>query len=235
MRQYRSRLSEVEEQKSIKSALIFGGLTILIIILSLIFGIPLFSKFINLFNKPSTQNQVNQTVTLLAPTLSTPPKYTKEQSIIIKGISTPNSLIKIFFGNSTDEVTSDGDGNFTANIGLVKGNNVIYAVTLDKNGNTSANSTSYTINYTNQTPNLTVNTPQNNQNFYGSSQQNLNIQGSTDANNNIAINDHTVVVDPTGKFSYSINLQNGDNNLKIVSTDPAGNKKEIDLKVTFNP
>jgi glucodextranase-like protein len=235
MREYKSRLSEVEEQKSIKSALVFGGLTVLIIIFAILFGIPLFSRFINLFSKNSTTVTSSQNSNLLPPNLSVLPQYTNQKSIIVKGTSAPNSTIKIFFGNSSDETSSDENGNFAANIGLSKGANVIYTQTLDKNGNQSAKSTIYTVNFTDQIPNLTVNVPQNNQIFYGSSQQNLNIQGSTDASNTITINDHIAVLDNTGKFNYPFNLQNGDNNLKIISTDPAGNKKEIDLKVTFNP
>lgn len=235
MRQYHSRLQQVEEQKSIKSALIFGGLTIVIIIAALIFGIPAFSKFINLFNRKTTQTQTNNSATLLTPTLNTLPQYTNQQSIIVKGSGTPNSTVKIFFNNSSDETAVDSDGNFAMNVSLTKGANNIYAETIDSNGNASASSNSYTVNFTNQVPNLTVNSPQNNQTFYGSTQQLLAVQGSTDINNTVTINDHVAIVDPAGKFSYQYSLQSGDNNLKIISLDLAGNKKEIDLKVTFNP
>ncbi len=235
MREYKSRLRDVEEQKSIKSAAIFGGLTLLIIIFAIFFGLPLFSKFINLFSKKSTTESVLQNSNLLPPNLSIIPQFTNQKSIIIKGNTSPNSIIKITFNNSSDETTSDASGNFAANIGLTKGMNVIYAEMIDKNGNQSSKSTTYTVNFTDQIPNLTVNTPQNNQNFYGSTQQNLNIQGTTDANNTVTINDHVAILDNAGKFNYSFNLAQGDNDLKIVSVDQAGNKKEIDLKVTFNP
>ncbi len=235
MREYKSRLQEVEEQKSIKSALIFGGLTLFIIIIAIFFGIPLFSKFINLFNRNSNTPIATQNANLLPPNLAVLPKYTKEQTIIVKGTATPNSNIKIFFGNSIDETVADSDGNFATNIGLSKGNNVIYAQTVDVNGNTSSNSETYTVNYTNQVPNLTVNSPQNNQNFYGSTQQNITIQGTTDANNTVTVNEHIAVLDAAGRFNYPFTLTNGDNTIKVVSVDLAGNKKEIELKVVFNP
>lgn len=236
MREYKSRLTETEEKNNVRSAVVFGGLTIVLIVLGLVFGIPLFSKFVGLFTKNSSQQQSTQsTTTLLAPNVSTLPKYTNQQSISIKGTAQPNSTIKIFFNNSSDETVTDGSGNFAANVTLTKGVNTIYAKTVDSNGNESQPSVSYSVNYTNQTPNLTVNTPQNNQNFYGSASKSLDIQGSTDAGNTVTINDHIAILDANGKFSYSIDLQNGDNQLKIVSTDLAGNKKEIDLKVIFNP
>jgi hypothetical protein len=234
MRQYRSRLNEVEEQKSIKSAVVFGGLTILIIILVFIFGIPAFSKFLALFNKPTAQT-VTETKNLSEPNLETLPQYTNQSSIIIKGNSTPNSTVRIFFNDSTDEAPTDDSGNFAANISLTKGANIIYAKTVDSSGNLSNSSEKFTINYIIQVPNLTITNPQNNQSFYGSTQKSLTVQGTTDANNSVTINDHIAVVDPAGKFSLSIDLQDGDNQIKIISTDQAGNKKEIDLKVTFNP
>ncbi len=236
MRQYHSRLQQVEEQKSIKTALIFGGLTVVIIVAAIFFGIPAFSKFINLFNRNSAQSQTkNNAVTLHTPSLANLPQYTNQQSIIVKGTSSPNATVKVFFNDSSDETSTDNDGNFAINVSLTKGANTIFAQTIDSSGNASVNSNSYIVNFSNQVPNLTVNSPQNNQTFYGSTQQLLTVQGSTDINNTVTINEHIAVVDPAGKFSYPFNLQNGDNNLKIISQDQAGNKKEIDLKVTFNP
>ncbi len=236
MRQYQSRLNEVEEKKSIKSAMIFGGLTLLVIILGIFFGIPLFSKFINLFNKSSTaQNSPTSVPSVVAPTLSVLPKYTNQQNISVKGSALANSTIKIFFNDSSDETTTDENGNFEIKIGLVKGVNTIYAKTIDKSKNESESSNSYVVNFTTQTPNLTVNVPQNNQSFYGSTQQKLTVQGSTDVGNTVTINDHMAILDSSGKFSFPYDLQNGDNQIKIISMDQAGNKKEIDIKVTFNP
>ena len=235
MRQYRSRLSEVEEKNSIKSAVIFGGLTILIIAAALIFGIPLFSKLLNLTSKNDSTTQSVNTVILPPPNLASLPQNTNQQSIIIKGTTLPNAKVRVYFGNSSDDTVADGNGDFNMNIGLSKGANTIYAKTVDDAGNQSEKSTTYTVNYSTQVPNLTVNVPQNNQTFYGSTQQNLEVQGSTDTSNSVTINDHVAIVDPTGKFDLTVGLNSGDNQIKVVATDQAGNKKEIDLKVTFNP
>lgn len=235
MRQYHSRLQEVEEQRSIKSALIFGGLSILIVALAIIFGIKAFSKFISVFNRPNSSQVSGTSNPIPAPSLSALSPYTNQQSIIVRGQSIPNSTVKIFFNNSSDDAVTDGNGNFSANISLSKGVNTIYAKTVDNSGNLSGSSSSYIVTYTTETPNLTIKTPQNNQIFYGSTQENLDIQGSTDANNTLTINDHIVVVDPSGNFNFNFSLQSGDNTLKVISTDQAGNKKEIDLKVTYSP
>lgn len=234
MRQYRSRLAAVEEQKSIRSAVMFGGLTIVIIILAIFFGIQIFSRFTSFFIK-KTDNTATQNATLPTPNLSTLPQNTKDQTIVVKGNSKPNSNVRIYFNSGSDVTVTDGDGNFAMNVNLSKGSNTIYAVTEDDKGSSSLPSTKYTVNFTNQIPNLTINTPQNNQTFYTDSQKTISIQGSTDINNSVTVNDRVAVVDSTGKFNLNYDLQNGDNNLKVVSQDSAGNKKEIDLKVTFNP
>ncbi len=233
-KEYKSRLSEVEEKKSVKSAIIFGSLTILVIILVIFFGLQIFSRFVGLFNKPAGNTQTKQNI-LVSPALASLPQYTNKQAIIVKATATPNSDIKIFFNNSSDVTVSDTNGDFALNISLSKGTNTIFAKVIDKTGNSSESSNVFTVNYTTQVPNLTINVPQNNQNFYGSTQKSLDVQGSTDPSNTLTINDHVAVLDGAGKFSYVIDLQSGDNNLKIISTDLAGNKKEIDLKVTFAP
>ncbi len=230
-----SRLAQVEEKKSIKSAIIFGGLTILIIILGLIFGIPTFSKFIGLFNRSSNEPITTQSNLLLVPTLSAPPQFTNQKSIIVKGTATPNTTIKIFFNDSSDQTSSDDKGNFAMNVNLQKGTNTIFARTIDKSGNQSENSTTFTVTFTDQAPSLTVSSPSDGQSFYGDKQKTISVQGQTDTNVSVTINDHVAIVDNTGKFNFSYNLNQGDNQLKIVATDLAGNKKEISLKVTFNP
>lgn len=236
MREYRSRLAEVEEKKSVRSAFIFGGLTLLILILAVVFGLPLFSKFIGLFTKNSSTSQTNgNTAILLAPTLAQLPEFTNQQSIVVKGSAKPGSTIKVFFGDATDQVPADDSGNFALNVGLKKGKNVIYAKVVDASGNESPDSVHYTVIFTNDAPKLTVTSPTDGQQFFGDKQKTLNVQGQVDQDISVTINDRIAIVDSSGKFSMNYDLQQGDNQLKIIAKDQAGNKKEIDLKVTFNP
>lgn len=236
MREYKSRLSDVEEKKSIRSAIVFGGLTIFVIVLLLIFGIPAFSRFIALFSKNSVTSSSQEVKTILAPpNIEALPQYTKDQNINVKGKAIPALNVKIYFNSSSDETVTDDQGNFSANISLEKGTNTIYAVTIDKNGNQSMPTDKYIVNYLNKEPSLTVNSPSNNQSFYGDKQKNINVSGSTDSGNSITVNDRVAIVESGGKFEIQIILNDGDNQIKVVSTDAAGNKKEIDLKVTFNP
>jgi|SRR5581483_11068562 len=237
MRAYQSRLSRVEERKNIRSAIIFGGLTIAVIVFIFVFGIPAFSKFVNFFNKNTSNISQNQDerVILAPPNIDTLPRYVKDKTLTIKGNAQSNSMIKIYFNNSSDETVSDDSGNFSANIELNKGVNIIYATTVDSKGNESKPTEKFSISYLSEAPNLTISRPQNNQNFYGEAQKNIIVEGLTDIGNSVSVNDHIAIVESDGKFSITLGLNDGDNEIKVVSTDPAGNKKEITLKVRYNP
>lgn len=233
MRQYKSRLNQIEEQKSVRTAIMYAGLTILILVGLLVFGFKLFPRVTNLFVKSSTE-ETNESINLVTPTLQSLAEHTNNQSIIVKGYSQPNSNVKIYHNSSSEVTTADDSGNFSINIDLTKGTNTIYAVTTDDSGNESEKSKTYTIAFSNEVPNLTINKPQNSQTFYGS-EQNISVEGSTDVGNTVTINDHIAIIDSTGKFNYTLSLNNGENTIKIVSVSEAGNKKETELKVTYNP
>ncbi len=230
-----SRLNRVQEYQNKKTAMIFGGLTLFIIVFGFFFGIPLISKFVGLFSKPSKTQTQNSNSPIIAPTLSVPPQFTNQQSIILKGTTSPGSKVKIFVNNKESTTQSDSDGAFTVSVGLDKDDNIIFAQTVDKSGNLSDDSSHYTVVFDNKAPELTVNSPTDGQTFFGSKQKTITITGTTDADGSLSINDRVAIIDNTGKFNFSYELGDGDNELKIVAKDKADNKKEIDLKVTYNP
>lgn len=232
MRQNYSRLNRIQEYQNKKTAVVFGGLTLFIIIFGFFFGIPLISKFVGLFSKPAKTQTVSNSVAI-APTLSTLPQFTNQSSLIVKGNTSANSKVKIFVNNDENDVQSDSDGNFTSNITLTKGDNTIFAQTVNGSA-TSNDSTHVVVNYDNEIPDLTVNSPSDGQSFFGDKQRSINVTGQTGAENTLTVNDRVAILDSSGKFNLNYDLSDGDNQLKIIATDRAGNKKEIDLKVTFS-
>ena len=48
------------------------------------------------------------------------------------------------------------------------------------------------------------------------------------------MNEFWAIVDAGGNFSYTLPLQNGENTIKVVATDEAGNKTEYEVKVTYS-
>ena len=59
--------------------------------------------------------------------------------------------------------------------------------------------------------------------------------GKTDSGVRITVNGFWAVIDENNNFSYSLPLQDGDNAIKVVAQDQAGNKAEKEIKVTYSP
>ncbi len=92
----------------------------------------------------------------------------------------------------------------------------------------------FSINYINKGPNLTVNSPTDNQTFSGGNKTTV-VQGTTDTDAKVTVNGFWAIVDDQGNFSYTLPLQNGDNQVNIVATDTAGNTTTVQKSVTYNP
>jgi len=95
-----SRLASVEEKKNLKKVMIFGGLTVLIIILLLFVGIPILGNFTAFI---SDLGKANKPITSNDKTPPAPPRFnqfsdfTNQKSITISGNSEAGVNIKIVF------------------------------------------------------------------------------------------------------------------------------------------
>ena len=80
-------------------------------------------------------------------------------------------------------------------------------------------------------PGLSIDQPQDGQTVSKSSSPTLGIQGKTDIGNNVTVNGFWAIVDDQGNYNYLYTLQNGDNDIKVIATDPEGNQttKEIHI------
>ena len=76
--------------------------------------------------------------------------------------------------------------------------------------------------------------PDNDQKFEGTDTP-IRISGKTDEKAKITVNGFWAIVDSNGNFTYTMQLQAGDNQIIVVSSDIAGNKTEKDLKVSYSP
>ena len=63
--------------------------------------------------------------------------------------------------------------------------------------------------------------------------QNISVSGATDPGDSVSVNDRLAIVDKDGNFSYSLDLNSGDNKIKVVSSDPAGNQTTKELTVKY--
>lgn len=138
-------------------------------------------------------------------------------------------------GGLAGKMKVDKDANFFfEDITLSKGTNTITAKALDENGKESENSNPITVLLKTDSPQLSIDSPTEGQSF-SKDDKTAQVLGKTDPGAKVTVNDLWAIVDENGNFSYSLPLRDGENVIKIVAVDEAGNKTEAERKVSYSP
>lgn len=230
-----SRLSRNIENKTKKRIFfnIIGSFIVLFLLIK--FVLPFLFNLNTLFAKDQTSTQKSQAKTYVAPPILTVP-YTATNSaqITITGTATAKDSVKLFVNDVfTDTTTVKDDGSFSfENVSLSSGANTVRAKANDGQSD-SAFSDTNTVTLANKAPSLTIDSPSDGASF-SHDQHTINVTGKTDPNMHVTVNDLWAIVDNNGNYSYNLQLQNGDNPIKVIATDDAGNKTEKDIKVTYS-
>jgi len=234
----RSRLKKKQERQLLKNFFL-SALGIIIIVAVLIkYGIPLlvnFSLFISGSNIDQESKTNDNSPFIVAPTLRAQNLATNSAKFKIEGSTLPNHEVMLYInGNLEDKVSSDDKGDFSSLITLSTDSNTIKAKTLSSDGRKSDFSESLIIVYKNTPPTLEITSPSDNQSF-SKDQSTAEIKGKTDPQVRVTVNNFWAIVDEENNFYYNLTLKEGLNEIKIVAQDPAGNKTEKILNVTYYP
>ncbi len=234
-----SRLMRFEEKRAFRR-LVLTLLGTVAIILALVFlGLPALIKF-SLFMgglKGSNEASTAKDTTLpYPPHLEAPYTATNSARITLSGYAEPNSTLEVFLNSeSLKKILLKDDGQFEiADVPLKEGENKITAVTKDAADNTSQPSDTLLVIYKKTPPSLEVSEPSDGQGYNGENKK-AKISGITEAGATVTVNGRLVMVKSDGSFIYDFPLSNGDNPLKIVATDIAGNQTTVERKVIFSP
>lgn len=235
----RSRLSRNLERQS-KKNLIFSIIGILIVLFVLVkFGVPLLVNFSLLLGGSSTKEDTdkkNNSVFVSAPVLDPLPTATNSATTKLSGKSQPKHIILIYINDElVNKTEADDKGEFVIdNIKLIKGSNSIKAKATPDENSESDFSNELTVTVADKAPDLSIDFPQDGYNF-GKDDTIANITGKTNPGVRVTINGFWAIVDDSGAYSYSLPLQGGENTIKVLATDQAGNKTEKEIKVTYSP
>jgi bacillopeptidase F len=236
----RSRLSNNLERKAIHNILIVLFGFIIVVVIVVMFGYKLLVEFSllsekmqgNSSNSSASANQQDNSY-IAPPTLNPAATATNSAQITISGFAQKNQTVNLYLNDQmTDTASADSNGKFKfSSVTLQQGQNTITAKAADSNNKESTASNEITISYSKSAPGLSIDKPQDGQTFSKSSSPTLGIQGKTDIGNNVTVNGFWAIVDDQGNYNYLYTLQNGDNDIKVVATDPAGNQttKEIHI------
>lgn len=232
----RSRLSKRMEQKTKKNLALSVLGIVLIVLLVFKFGIPLLVN-LSLFlsgshNKEETRIQNSSFIA--PPVLDSFPQATASANIIISGVASKKQTVNLYINDDlTDTAKAGDDGRFSFKETIRPGENTIKAKAV-VNEKESDFSNAVITAFKNASPSLSVSSPADGQSF--SKDQNIvEIKGTTDIDVKVTVNGFWAITDDSGNFSYSLPIQNGENKIKIISVDIAGNKTEKEIKVNYSP
>jgi len=232
-----SRLSKRLEKQSQKN-LILSALGILVVIFLLVkFGIPLlvnFSVFIGSLGKADETVKTETESFVTAPILDIPFTATNSAQTRITGQSTAESTVSVYLNGSLFEKNEvEKDGIFSFLITLNDGENRIKAKA-EKDNKESDFSDELIIIYQNKPPSLEIKSPTEGQKFE-KDQNTVIVTGKTDSGTRVTVNSFWAQIDEENNFSYNLTLHDGDNEIKIIAEDKAGNKTEKNIKVNYSP
>lgn len=172
---------------------------------------------------------------LLPPILESVPQATNSAEFAVKGFSQEAGEVEIYVNDILKKTAStNSKGDFDIEVNLFVGDNKIRAKSIDSNGVKSEFSKEIEVTYKKAKPILKVDQPEDGKHFSGDDKK-ITISGKTDPENELRINDRWAVVNSNGNFYFQFSLSEGENKLKIVVRDLAGNTATIDRTVTYSP
>ncbi len=225
-----------EEDKVRRRAIIFGILTLILGTVLVVWGIPLFINLVEFLGnvKSESQSTVKQDIIPPpVPRLSYMPEATNSAQLEIKGVTEPEAVVKINVNEELIESVVNEEGTFELEkVTLEKGENTIFAWAVDDSENESAQTEEFKIIYETDPPPLEIVKPEDG---IAVEEQTIEIEGNTEPNARVEINEHVVIVNLEGKFTYNLVLQEGENEINVTAEDSAGNLEEKKLTVTYLP
>lgn len=232
-----SRIRRLEEKK-LKKRMTWALVgTVAIILFFAFFGLKLltfFSLGVDVLRGSGTTPSPEPGNVLLPPVLDPLPEATNSGVFSITGRGQPKTTLIVFI-NGTEEkkLTIEEDGTFrTPRIELKNGENSISAKIVDESGAMSDLSHILEVNVITEAPELEINEPEDGADVHGEPGT-VKVSGKTEEGATLTINDRFVVVESDGTFTYNYRLTEGENTLKIVTKDTAGNSAEEERKVTW--
>lgn len=202
-----------------------------------LWGIPLIVQLGNFWENigtsptPIQEPNTNET-TLISPRLNPLPAVVKSLDEIVISGTAPSGFDVAIYINDEKHVTvlADATGSFEVkDLKLVEGENTIYARTVRKEEESEASNKQLVV-FDTTKPKLELIQPENGTTTQESS---LEVIGTTEPQAKVTINGIQAIVNATtGDFNRDIQLNEGSNELEIISTDRAGNTSTIKITVT---
>jgi hypothetical protein len=230
-----SRRETLEEKRDLRKVYLFlaAGFTFLIVFFFI--GIPFlvdFSAYLSTLLSPKKTTQKKMARYIQQPQLEISYEATNSATIKITGFGAINTDTGLYINNRLIKNVLNKNGSFTFNdVNLTLGDNEVYVLAKDKTSDKEAKSEILTITYDNKKPEIAFDNLNDNQEFRLNNQ--ITIKGKLNEDGTLYVNDRFILVNSDKTFSTDYQLNDGDNKLKFVVIDKAGNKFEKELTVKF--
>ncbi|GGB64681.1 S8 family peptidase [Fictibacillus barbaricus] len=173
---------------------------------------------------------VNYEVT--APVITSPADgaFTNQENVTVSGTAAPTTTVKIF--NNGEEVASAAttdEGTFSADLTLEDGENRLTTKAVTEQGSTDE-SAPVTITLDQSKPRVSITSPEDG---LKTNRESVTVTGTVNETNLdwIKVNGQKAKVDEEGNYSHRMLLNEGENVIKVVALDKAGNRHAKTVKV----
>lgn len=203
------------------------------------YGVPLLANASFILSGNSKDdvvaNKKNETVFVDVPVFDSIVDATNTATISVRGSSKKDTTVNLYVNDElVDKIDTDSDGSFEfKRVTLEEGKNSLKA-NVTENNKDSEFTEEITVSYLKKAPEITLDSPSDGQEYKGD-EKTAQVKGKTDPDVKVTVNDAWAIIDGDGNFSYNLPLHDGENVIKIVGIDPAGNKTEMEQKIKYSP
>lgn len=233
-RSVNSRLARREQQKLVRQTVILIIAATLLLVGFVFVILPQSVRLVGYLTGANVISDPSDTLPPQVPVLAAPPPATPSAQLAISGYGEAKSeVVLIVNASEQNRKTLGDDGQFTFDVNLTEGENIISVYAIDANKNESEPSRSVVVVMDSQPPKLEINEPKDGQQIELRKNQQLAVKGMTDPKVRVYVNDRLAFTQEDGAFSTTFQLVVGENILKVKAQDQAGNITEKELKVQF--
>lgn len=171
-----------------------------------------------------------------APVLSALPEATNSSSIWVEGFTEAGASLELLINDNISQVSkANEDGSFSITGTLKPDTNRVNVRATDEARNVSSSEVKI-VTLDEKPLELSITSPKDGAEFFGKNNQVIEVSGETNKKEaQVIVNSSFVLVGSDGKFVHRFQLANGNNELKIIASDRAGNTAEETIKILYTP
>ena len=230
-----TRVVKREQAKMLRQTIVWTLISVVILLVFLFIILPNAPRLLAKIAEKNSAFGQEDTIPPQVPVFNSPALATNTKLLEVSGFAEAKSQVLVVLnGNQVADLTVGDDATFKYAIELQEGENYLQAFSKDSSENESILSKEYVVMLDTQAPSLQFSESiKDGVQIVGKENRTYTLSGVTEPNAKVAINDRFLFARADGSFSYQIQLNEGDNVIKFIITDKAGNNLEQELHLLY--